>query len=148
MVWGAIDMQEKSDLVFIAGNMTAARYVEQVINPEVVPLFVRKPNMVYMQDNARPHTARMTTAHLRHMGIPILPWPAKSPDMNPIEHLWDELDRRVRNRPHQPTTLQQLQRALVEEWDAIPREVWRRLISSMRRRCLAVVDAEGGHTRY
>ena len=59
-------MQEKSDLLIIEGNLTAAQYIEQVINPEVVPLFVRRPNLVYMQDNARPHTARLTTAHLRY----------------------------------------------------------------------------------
>ena len=148
MVWGCIDMQEKSDLVFIEGNMTAAMYIDQVINPEVVPLFVRRPHMVYMQNNARPHAARITTAHLMNMGIAVLPWPSKSPDLNPIEHLWDELERRVRDRPHQPTSLQQLRQALQEEWDAIPRDVWRHLIGSMRRRCLAVVDADGGHTRY
>ena len=60
MVWGAIDTEEKSDLVFVDGNLTAAQYVEEIINPEVVPLFARRDNLVYMHDNARPHAARLT----------------------------------------------------------------------------------------
>ena len=52
----------------------------------------------------------------------VLPWQAKSPDMNPIEHLWDMLDRRVRKRRHQPLNVRELQNALVEEWNNIPQQ--------------------------
>ena len=79
-------MQEKSELVFINGNLTAFQCIEQLINPEVISLFVRKPNHVLMQDSARPHMAHLTATHLANLGIPVLPWPAKS-DMNRIEHL-------------------------------------------------------------
>ena len=58
-----------------------------------------------MQDSARPHTARLTTVHLRNMGNPVLPWPSKSQDMDLIEHLLDEFERRDGDRPHQPTSL-------------------------------------------
>ena len=57
MVWGCIDMEEKSDLVIFDENVTAAVYLDQVINPEIVPLFQRRNNLIFMQDNARPHTA-------------------------------------------------------------------------------------------
>ena len=86
-------MQEKSELVFS--------------NLEVISLFVRKPNHVLMQDSARPHMAHLTATHLANLGIPVLPWPAKSSDMNPIEHLWDDLEGSIRNRPNQTTSLQQ-----------------------------------------
>ena len=151
MVWGCIDMEEKSDLVIFDENVTAAVYLDQVINPEIVPLFQRRNNLIFMQDNARPHTARITTQHLTNLGIPLvplLPCPATSPDLNPMEHLWDMLERRIRNRPRQPETLQELTDALIEEWGRIPREQWRKLIVSMRKRCIAVIDADGGHTRY
>jgi transposase len=76
---------------------------------------------LFQQDNARPHTARVTMDYLEHNNINVLPWPSKSPDLNPIEHLRDQLDKRVRQRqpPHQ--TLDQLRQMLQQEWRTIPR---------------------------
>ena len=80
--------------------------------------------------------------------IQVLEWPSRSPDINPIEHLWDELNRRVRRRAAPPETLDALAQALQEEWTAIPGEFIQNLIGSMGRRCQAVIDFNGGHTRY
>ena len=63
----------------------------------------------------------------------MLPWPSKSPDLNPIEHLWDDLDRRVRQRKPQPESLHQLMNALQDEWNNIPQQVIRTLITPMGR---------------
>ena len=71
-----------------------------------------------------------------------------SPDLSPIEHLWEELGRRVRHRQNPPETLQELPDALVHEWNNILQAFIQRLIGSRRRRCEAVVSAKGGHTRY
>jgi hypothetical protein len=78
--------------------------------------------------------------------IRVLPWPAFLPDLSPIEHLWDELGRRVRHRQNPPETLQELHDALVHEWNNIPQSFIQQLIGFMRRRCEAVVAARGGHT--
>ena len=78
----------------------------------------------------------------------IPPWPAFPPDLSPIEHLWDILDRAVRRRCPCPATVLQLRLALTEEWNNIPQHTIQRLVASMRRRCRAVLDAAGGHTRY
>jgi len=78
----------------------------------------------------------------------VLPWPALSPDLSPIEHLLDELGRRVRHRQNPPETLQRLRDVLVHESNNIPQAFIQRLIGSMRWRCEAVVAARGGHTRY
>ena len=75
-------------------------------------------------------------------------WPAVSPDMNPIEHMWDELGRRVRELPNPPQNLPELGLALQQEWQNIPRRTVRRLTRSMRQRLRAVNDNNGGHTRY
>ena len=77
-----------------------------------------------------------------------LPWPALSPDLNPIEHLWHEIGRRVRRRVNPPESIDQLQRAFTDEWNNIPQTFVLRLIGTMRRRHLAVINARGRHTRY
>ena len=100
------------------------------------------------QDNARPHVAHVVTDLLLRQNIDTLPWPAVSPDLSPIEHVWDEMKRKLRQLPNQPVTLAQLRQTLVNIWNGIPQAFFNRLISSMRRRCQACVNAGGGHTRY
>ena len=77
-----------------------------------------------------------------------LPWPAKSPDLNPIEHIWELLDRRVMARAIPPRNARELAGALVEECGNISQQELENLVQSMRRRCTAVLNAAGGHTRY
>lgn len=149
MVWAGISHNFKTDLVVIDGTLTGQGYLDQVIDPHVVPFMRRNGgNFIFMDDNARPHRALVVTNRLRQAGIQSMDWPARSPDLNPIEHAWDELGRRLSRRLHQPTDLAELRTALVQEWNAMPQDVVRRLVMSMRRRCVACVTARGGHTRY
>lgn len=147
MVWGAISFHHRSRLVVVPGNLNGVRYRDEILAPVVVPLMnINRRLTLFQQDNARCHTARVCTTYLQQQRVNVLPWPAKSPDLSPIEHLWDLLDRRVRRRS--PSTLPQLENFLQQEWNAIPQIEIQRLIQSMRRRCMAVRDANGGHTRY
>ena len=75
-------------------------------------------------------------------------WPANSPDINPIEHVWDSLDRRLRCRPNLPANVKELRQALIQEWNNIPQAEINTLVNSMCWRCTAVVNSRGGHTRY
>ena len=147
MMWGAISYTGRTDLVLVQGNLTANRYIDQILRPHVLPN-INRQRQLFQQDNARPHTARVTMAFLANENINVLPWPSKSPDLNPIEHLWDQLDRRVRQRQQVPRTLRELAAALQEEWRRIPQERIQRLIRSVPRRVQAVIRARGGHTRY
>ncbi len=65
--------------------------------PIVVP-FIHDHHLMLQHDNARPHVARICTQFLEAENIPVLAWPAYSPDMSPIEHVWDALDRHIRQR--------------------------------------------------
>jgi transposase len=81
-------------------------------------------------------------------GVTILEFPARSPDLNPIEHEWDELGRRLKKRQHQPGSVPELAQALQEEWNNILIRRIRALYLSMRSRLRACEIANGGHTRY
>ena len=100
------------------------------------------------QHNARPHTTRATVDLLAIQNVTVLTWPPKSPDLSPIEHLWDDLNRRVRSRQPELQTLQELQQDLEQEWGKIPQDRIRRLIESMPRRVRGVLQANGGYNRY
>uniref|UniRef100_A0A665T358 Tc1-like transposase DDE domain-containing protein n=1 Tax=Echeneis naucrates TaxID=173247 RepID=A0A665T358_ECHNA len=87
-----------------------------------------------MDDNAPPHRARIVTARLQEVGVPHMVWPAMSPDLNPIEHVWDQLKQRLDDRTPPPHDLAELHVALMEEWNALPQNNIMRLVRSMRRR--------------
>ena len=84
---------------------------------------------------------------LRICNVNVLQRPARSLDLSPIERLWDHLGRQVREH-HDVNNIRDIERALQAEWVRIPLQVIRKLICSMRRRCLAVFAANGEHTRY
>ena len=73
-------------------------------------------DFILMDDNARPHRAHVTNQYLEDATIVGMDWPARSPDMNLIEHAWDMLQKAISACPVQPTTVPQLRTALKEEW--------------------------------
>ncbi len=148
MVWGGIMGNRKTELVVIQGNLNAQRYIAEVLTPHAMP-FIRHhgPGITLQQDNARPHTARITTQYLARNNVDVLPWPAVSPDLNPIEHVWDEVGRKARAN-HQIDNIRDLTRALQQEWRNLPNALILRYVTSMRRIIMACIHANGGHTRY
>ena len=82
----------------------------------------------------------------RPIGLNVLPWPSLSPDLNPIEHIWDVIGQRVRSRVL--LNIRDLERFVVEEWNGVAQLKLRNYIALMRSRCQAVVNANGGHTRF
>ena len=127
----------------------SVRYRNEILEPVAIPYLQNLgPNSILQDDNARPHRGRIITEYLQNLGVERMEWPAVSPDLNPIEYLWDQLGRAVRARVTNATMLADLRQILVEEWDAIPQQCVTRLVTSMRRRCQAVVAAYGSSTRY
>lgn len=150
MVWAGISSEAHTELVFVAnGALNAHRYIEEILQDHVVPYMAfLGDGAVYMQDNARPHVARIVSAYLNEVQIERLNWPPRSPDLNPIEHLWDEMGRRVRRHIPAPRNAQELRNLLLQVWEDIPQNTITNLIESMPRRMRAVINARGGNTRY
>ncbi|UYV72732.1 hypothetical protein LAZ67_10000444 [Cordylochernes scorpioides] len=136
MVWGAIAYDSRSPLLRIQGTMTAQRYVDDVLRPVTLPYLQGVPNALYQQDNARPHTARISQQALQD--VQMLPWPPYSPDLSPIEHVWDIIGRRLHALP-QPRSEDELWQMVDREWRAIPQDAIRTLIDSLPRRAAACI---------
>ena len=134
-------------LVFIDGPLTAQRYVDVILRLVFVP-FVRQHNFTFQQDNTRAHVARLSMAFLQQNNANMMHWPPYIPNLSPIEHLWDVLDRHVCNHLQPPTTFQTQCLAPIQEWNAIPQADINRLILSMTRHVRVGLLANGGHTSY
>ena len=98
-----------------------------------------------MQHGAISHTALTTlNLFLQTHRIKVLPWPSKSPDLNPVEHVWDDINRMVRRRG--PVNVRQYYSNL--QWNAIAQQTCMRNVASMRSRCQAFTQANSGYTRF
>lgn len=148
MVWGCISGQGMGALHICNGTVNAEAYVqilEQAMVPSKRRLFGRR-RCIFQQDNAKPHTARITSAWLRRHRTRVLDWPACSPDLSPIENVWRIMKRKIRQR--RPRTVEQLKTYIQQEWDRIPVAVVERLVSSMPRRLQSVIKRRGDATPW
>ena len=102
----------------------------------------------FQDDNAPVHRAKIVKQWMQNNSVKNIPWPAQSPDLNPIEHLWDVLERKVRKHDPHPKNLTELMIILKEEWNKIEPEVLTNLVESMPRRVQAVIDSHGNPTKY
>ncbi len=128
MVWAGVCYGQQIQVHFIDVILNAQRYRDEILRPIVVP-FIHDHHLMLQHDNARPHVARICTQFLEAENIPVLAWPAYSPDMSPIEHVWDALDRRIQQRVPVPANIQQLRTAIEKEWTNMPQATINNLIN-------------------
>ncbi|GBN01458.1 Transposable element Tcb1 transposase [Araneus ventricosus] len=139
IVWGCLAANVVGSLYFYTGTIKAPdskSVLEVNLRKSVQRLFGRK-RYIFQQDNPRPHTAKITlTKH-----VPVLEWPAASPDLSPLENIWRILMRNMAQR--RPRNIQQLQDYLRQEWEKISTDTLNRLVSSMPKRPAAVIRRKG-----
>lgn len=150
MFHGGISYKGKTPLTRIEGKFNSEKYIK-VLEDSVLPtgdeLYGNK--WVFQQDSTGSgiHGAKKVTALLKsNAPSEIRPWPANSPDLNPIENCWAKLSSAVVKR--RPTTVKQLWKMVEEEWDNLSMNYIRKLIDSMPNRLQKVIDAGGKHTKY
>ena len=146
-VWAGVTSATRTQLVILNEPVNAQTYQNQVLYPVVRP-FIQQHGGLLQQDNARAHTARATQQYLQAHNINTIAWPSLSPDLAPIEHVWDELGRRVYQRNPASRNVNELRLALLQEWQLIPQRRITNIINTMRQRFNARIAAGGGHTRF
>ena len=151
MLWGVLTPNGAGKITQIHGKMDAAMYCG------ILAKFLRlqeqregkKPGeYIFQQDNDPKHTSRLAKTHFERRGLTVLPWPPNSPDLNIIEHCWNELKRRIYRRSRHPSTLGALVDAAKGEWVDVEQDFVETLYESMPRRMAAVMKAKGGNTKY
>ena len=146
MVWGCMSSQGVGDLHFIEGIMNAQMYCNILAKKMIPSLKVLGRGAVFQHDNDPKHSAKATSAFLKKKRVKVLDWPSMSPDLNPIEHVWNHLKRHVEQR--QPSNLHELKDVVITEWENIQPTSCSSLVHSMPRRLAAVIQNRGSHTKY
>ncbi|GFW52057.1 transposable element Tcb2 transposase [Trichonephila clavipes] len=141
-VWRRPAYDSRSTLIVLRGNLTSQRYVDDILRPYVGPFLNGFPGAIFQQDNARPQTARVAQNFLRHFQT--LPWPARTPDLSPVEHVWNQLKRQMPSCH----SVHDLELAVQDLWAHLPLDNIRCLINSMPDRVATCISAGGGPTRY
>lgn len=170
MVWGAISGYQKGPLFQWKkeewGNITARGYTDHIL-PVLYGFWSKCTTdreeyalraedlwpgalnpLIVMQDNAPVHTARISLQALEETRMIMMEWPPSSPGLNPIENIWAILKARIFQRRERPTTVAAMRKAVEEEWEKLShKEIWA-VIKTMPARVQAVLEANGGATRW
>jgi transposase len=151
MVWGCMGWNGVGILSEVEGKMDAKQYVnilQEGLVESIQKLEVPEEKVIFQQDNDPKHTSKLASNWFEEQGIPLLDWPAQSPDLNPIEHLWNLLKRDINGYEMPASGVWELWERAEVEWGKIRPEECQKLIESMPRRLEAVIKAKGGHTKY
>lgn len=149
-VWGCFSWKGLGQLVEIEGNLDAKQFCEILTNNLQLSahLMGLGNSFIFQQDNDPKHTSRLANYFFSSNKIKKLEHPPQSPDLNPIEHLWDEVDRRV--TANHRWNIKLYRKRLFEVWEEMRREPtkYQKLIKNMKKRLQAVINAKGGNTSY
>ncbi|HVT63137.1 MAG TPA: IS630 family transposase [Legionellaceae bacterium] len=151
MLWGCMLWEGPGMAAKIDGKMDADLYVS-ILEDELLQsleYYDKEPaDIIFQQDNDPKHKSKKAMKWLEDSGMEVMIWPAQSPDLNPIEHLWVYIKAKLAEYENPPSSIAELWERVQVEWDKIPASVCQNLIESMPRRMEALVKAKGGYTKY
>ena len=147
MVWACFSHYGIGTIKIIEETMTGPVYVD-ILSRNLYESAEKMglKSFIFQQDNDPKHTSRIAKEFFEENDIKVLDWPAQSPDLNPIEHLWAYLKVKISER--MPKNISELKRYIIEEWDKIPMEMCKKYALSFKNRALAIYNAMGNHTHY
>jgi hypothetical protein len=151
MVWGCMFWEGPGMACRIEGTMDKELYVsilEDELKGSLKQFKKKVPDIIFQQDNDPKHTSKLAQEWFQKNKFTCMQWPAQSPDLNPLEHLWSHLKRKLEGYEKPPSGILELWERIEKEWEAIEPEVCQNLIESMPRRVQAVIKAKGGNTKY
>jgi transposase len=149
MIWGAFSLHGKSELAFIEGTQDSVKYCE-TLESYLLPFanLHYGDDYIFQQDNASIHSSQYTKEVLNEHKITVMDWPAKSPDLNPIENMWGKLVREVYPNGKQYDNRDKLKEEILKQWQLITPQYVEILVRSMNNRCFEVISKKGGKTKY
>lgn len=149
MIWAAFSAKGKSEVAVLVGRQASEHYV-YTLSEYLLPFahLHYGADFIYQQDNASIHTSEETTAFLEDQQVTVMKWPARSPDLNPIENLWSMLAAKVYANGKQYYSVSELTSAILAAWTAIGLDTLRTLVDSMPKRCIEVIELRGCKTHY
>jgi transposase len=149
MVWGCFCKDRIGPLVLVDGSVNSATYIE-ILRENLIPFLIQlgPSNYIFQDDNASAHRSQVVNRWKEENMIVTLPWPAQSPDLNPIENIWAELERKIRNYKVKPKNQSELFDALKTEWYNLDINYINRLIYSLPSRIHQVKINKGNPTKY
>ena len=151
MVWGCMGWEGVGKLAEVEGRMDANQYVG-ILKGNLLPSLeesgVPLDDVNFQQDNDPKHISKKAKRWMEDNGINVLHWPPQSPDLSPIEHLWNHTKKELSKHPRQAKGVWEIWDRVAELWNNIDPEVCQNLIESMPRKIQAVIRAKGSHTKY
>lgn len=151
MVWGCMTWVGVGNLYRIDGLMNSQVYLD-ILDSQLLDTIERQDldeaQVIFQHDNDPKHTSCLVQRWLGRQDFSVLDWPPQSPDLNPIEHLWNEVDRRLRLSATLPTCKDDLWEKIQVVWQNIEVEYVQKLIRTMPTRVDDLLAAKGGYTRW
>ena len=151
MIWGCMTWTGVGNITSIEGTMDSETS-RDILKAELLDTYkwqeLDPEEYVFQQDNDSKHSSYLLQDWFAEQEFEVMDWPAQSPDLNPIEHLWDEVERQLRNSGEKPTSREDLYKKLLAVWDKIDVETVRKLVRTMPQQVADVIKAKGGYTRW
>ncbi|GFX29159.1 transposable element Tc3 transposase [Trichonephila clavipes] len=148
MVWGGIGYHFRTPLVHIAGTLNSKRYISEVLEPVVLPYLQGLATAIFQKDNVQPHVARIVQIFFVNYQIELLPWPARSLDLSPIENMWSIVAQRLTHITPPAATPDHLWQRVEAAWSAVPQEHIQSLFESMTKRGAVEISNNCGYSGY